>query len=639
MKGKIGRKDAPSKVYLTRSFSSTTDVLDSAVLKNGAFSFKGQLKQPGFVFVVSGDKPSDFIQSRGRKASGPGPAPAGAEVKQPDYKSFYLAPGVTELNTAETLTKAVVTGASERVNADAAEMDKMLEPVWEENGAIGQLSNSVSEEERKTKAFEEKYNAKIEEANRHQLKVMTKFVKGHPASIISLVAMSTYMTSEKSVARQRELFNSLTPDVRGSDLGVKYSAYLDNMQKTAIGSAAPDFKQQDVNGKTVGLSDYKGKYVLIDFWASWCVPCRKENPNVLKAYEQFKGRNFTILGVSLDNSKDAWIKAVVEDKLPWTQVSDLKAFNNEAAVEYSVTAIPTNFLVDPQGNIVASNLRGVELEKKLLELLGGNEKETSQVNMPDSAADQKELYEALKSVMAREQLAQDTMIDSYSKDPVAANKKYDDDLRSVWPERQRIMAQFIQTHPDSYVSLHAIEPYITNGVDISVVGPLYDGLSERMRTSSKGVEIGELLSRMKKVAIGMPAPVFSQQTPDGKTVSLADLKGKYVLIDFWASWCLPCRGENPSVVKAYEAFSKKGFTVLGVSLDGPKTVQAWKDAIKKDGLNWTQVSDLKEWENAAAHTYAVRAIPANFLVDPNGVIVARSLHGEELMQTLSKLLK
>ncbi|NJK84446.1 MAG: TlpA family protein disulfide reductase, partial [Saprospiraceae bacterium] len=137
-----------------------------------------------------------------------------------------------------------------------------------------------------------------------------------------------------------------------------------------IGAEAPDFGQQTPEGNTVQLSDLKGQVVLIDFWASWCGPCRQENPNVVRMYNKYKDKGFEILGVSLDRTKDAWLRAIEADKLTWQHVSDLRGWTNEVAQLYGVTSIPHTVLVDAEGKIIARNLRGATLEAKLESIFG-----------------------------------------------------------------------------------------------------------------------------------------------------------------------------------------------------------------------------------------------------------------------------
>ena len=141
---------------------------------------------------------------------------------------------------------------------------------------------------------------------------------------------------------------------------------LENVQ---IGKVAPEFSLPDTAGVSVSLSDFRGKYVLLDFWASWCPPCRRENPNVVKAFNEYKDTNFTIVGISLDKDKSKWMKAIADDNLAWTHLSDLKYWDSEIPALYGVRGIPANVLLDPDGVIVAKNITGEDLHKKLKEVI------------------------------------------------------------------------------------------------------------------------------------------------------------------------------------------------------------------------------------------------------------------------------
>jgi peroxiredoxin len=175
----------------------------------------------------------------------------------------------------------------------------------------------------------------------------------------------------ENIVNYHKLFNGLNKSVRQSKEGLELKKSIDGFMAVRTGAKAPLFSSTDTAGHAVDLKDFRGKYVLIDFWASWCYPCREENPNLLKAFQEYKNRNFTVLGVSLDQpgKHAAWTKAIRDDGLSWQHVSDLKYWKNEVALLYSVRSIPQNFLLNPQGKIIAANLRGEELHKKLEELL------------------------------------------------------------------------------------------------------------------------------------------------------------------------------------------------------------------------------------------------------------------------------
>ncbi|MDP4222637.1 MAG: TlpA disulfide reductase family protein [Bacteroidota bacterium] len=202
-------------------------------------------------------------------------------------------------------------------------------------------------------------------------------------------------------------------------------------------------------------------------------------------------------------------------------------------------------------------------------------------------------------------------------------------------EMIQLQKDFVKNHPASYVT-----PYILAGLSMDMDGSeleLYlNGLDTAVANTPLIKELKERAGKMKTVSVGQKAPDFTLNDPEGKQVSLYSKVGsKLLLIDFWAGWCGPCRRENPNVVRIYKEFSKKGFDVFGVSLDRRR--DEWVQAINDDHLTWTQVSDLQEWDNAAARLYAVNSIPANFLLDQNGTIIARDLRGDELYNKVKEV--
>ncbi len=165
------------------------------------------------------------------------------------------------------------------------------------------------------------------------------------------------------------LVNGFDPSLKDSRYYVSLRERADKILALAEGNIASEFQQPDLDGNMVALSDFRGQYVLVSFWASWCPFCRQENPHLVKLYEQYAGRNFEILGVSLDRNRDAWLKAIADDVLDWAHVSDLKGWQNEASSLYGVASIPSNILLNPDGVILGRNLKGEALDQKLEALL------------------------------------------------------------------------------------------------------------------------------------------------------------------------------------------------------------------------------------------------------------------------------
>ncbi len=195
------------------------------------------------------------------------------------------------------------------------------------------------------------------------------FVFQNRNNILAAYFGLVYLNEPGKETLMTQIYDTLTPAVKKSYFGAKMGDMVNATSKTAVGSLAPDFTQNDPTGKPISLSSLRGQYVLLDFWASWCGPCRQENPNIVKAYAAYKDKGFTILGVSLDQDKAAWEKAIADDKLTWNHVSDLKYWENAVARAYNIQSIPASLLLDKEGKIIGKNLRGAELEAKLKELM------------------------------------------------------------------------------------------------------------------------------------------------------------------------------------------------------------------------------------------------------------------------------
>ncbi|MBK6825405.1 MAG: TlpA family protein disulfide reductase [Chitinophagaceae bacterium] len=302
--------------------------------------------------------------------------PVGSDGKRPplvngrDAATVFLQPGKIKISSVDSFSNMQVKGSAahleyKKLILAGKPYDEQMKPL---NARYSEqrVANDNQGMERTEKEMEAVAKEKKE-------KVFAGYLKNNPASPVALYALQQYMGWEINPDTAEPLFNSLSESNKNLPSARLIWEEIEIAKRTGIGRMAMDFTQNDTLGHPVSLSSLRGKYLLVDFWASWCGPCRAENPNVVKVFQKYKDRNFHIIGVSLDRpgQQEKWMKAIHDDKLEWTHVSDLQFWNNEVAKQYGIKAIPQNLLLDPDGKIIAKNLRGEELEAKLGEAIEG----------------------------------------------------------------------------------------------------------------------------------------------------------------------------------------------------------------------------------------------------------------------------
>lgn len=319
-------------------------ITDSALIKDGAFTFEGKVEEP-LLYTI--------------------------KLKGEEYGAFLLLDNEAIKFEAkkDSIFKAKITGATQYdiyqsyYNNEFKEIQKIAGPIYKLLDSLQQNGKVKLTPEQQTMM-----DKKWKDLQVFADDLTDKYIIKNKDKIGAALVISDRIVSYGTPEQVKKYYAILSPEVQKSFYGKQLKEAIDLNDKTAVGVSAPEFSQTDVNGKIVKLSDYKGKYVLVDFWASWCGPCRKENPNVVLAYKTYHDKGFDVLGISLDDKKKLWEKAIEKDGLTWTHVSDLKGWKNEAAVLYGVKLVPTNYLVGPDGKIVAKNLREAELQSKLKEI-------------------------------------------------------------------------------------------------------------------------------------------------------------------------------------------------------------------------------------------------------------------------------
>lgn len=327
------------KAYLNEFKDGDMQKIDSCDIKDGHFSFSGKMDMPEVRYI-------NFNEGKEMIA-------LFVENSEIAISSNSLNPDSIKINGSALHTQM------EGFKNDLKSYDEKLKAIVDRYYASVE---TATEEELKS------IEAEYEKEDSVKIHFIEEYVTKNGTSIVSPYIVLRYLAGMYELAELENITTKLSKEIENSVYVKDINDRIATLKKTAIGSPAPLFSMNDAEGNPISLESFKGKYVLVDFWASWCGPCRAENPNVVAAYNKFHEKGFEIFGVSLDESKDKWIEAIGKDGLTWSHVSDLKGWENEAAKLYGVQGIPFSVLIDKEGVIIAKNLRGEDLHNKLNEL-------------------------------------------------------------------------------------------------------------------------------------------------------------------------------------------------------------------------------------------------------------------------------
>jgi thiol-disulfide isomerase/thioredoxin len=601
--GVIAGVSSKAKMYLVYD-KDHTFYKDSCILNSGVFSFSGKLEEA---------KPATLVLGREGKFT---------DFGEVDMLSIYLEPSPLKIVGKDSVSKARITG--------------------------GELNTNNQEKIRLIKNIQGlRY---LQEP-----KLVADFVSRYPASLVSLDWVMSFSAKTSWVAN---CYAKLALELRQTKAAEEFGLEIQRFLTVAPGKVAPDFSLPDPRGKLIKLSDFKGKYVLLDFWASYCKPCRGAHPELKELYAALQpSGKFEILAVSVDRTKAPWVKAIEDDQIIWPQVADLAhPGQNKAAELYSVSILPSQFLIGPDGRILPLSVLGEIRQNKALPADNtpsmGRLSDLSEASMWAalrkeglSEAGFKEDFDQLDNLLNTDigegALSVELGKFNFPQDSLAIRELLDTKGVSLNKKRQEMKKRFIAAHPNSFISLYLLnEMELMYATDSYVAA--FDALADRFKQNAIAEEIKSRFVKYNATARGSLAKNFSRKNQYGKQISLNDYQGKLIILDFWGTWCIPCRQTHPHLKTLYSQYKAKGLEIVAVAdeknKDTEKARAGWLAAIKKDDVNWVHVLNK---EGAAdqdiVKEYGITSFPTKLLLDKNGKILMRVTGGlNDEMDTMIK---
>ncbi|MDR1847300.1 MAG: redoxin domain-containing protein [Bacteroidales bacterium] len=546
------------------------------------------------------------------------------------------------------------------------------------------LAKSKFKGSKLTDKWYELTSAKENEDYNVHLERLEKWVLNNPDDIFSPDLIASYLSYQWDYNELNRTLNTLQRNARETYFYIHLQKRVEALKRVEIGQKAPDFALNNPKGQRITLYDcLRGKkYLLIDFWASWCKPCRMENPNVVATYERYNSFGFGILGVSLDKDKAAWEKAISDDHLVWEQVSDLKFWQSEVAQLYMINSIPSNVLLDEKGIIIARNLRGEELMNKLAELtaeqgyhiegtiegvkegivkmellLEGGQKKvvTTDVNHGKFIFNGVVDKVCMANIVLPSKNGEFSFFLENSKINIQGDKTKLEHIKINGSKSNDAFSQIanrcnadknpmqclmneVLTNPTSVYAPLIISSYLAPYLNIADLQALVAKLDGEAKTMYQYKLLQDhIINEKSTETIGEKAPDFSLANVKGNDIRLSDfVKGKrYVILDFWASDVSVCAVEAKTLATAYRNYKSKGLDIISVSLDANR--EAWLKGINEQARKWENVSDLNRWNTAVVKLYKLDSLPQNVIIDSEGMIVARNVRGNELLNLLQQL--